>query len=409
MRSVRSLWRQERHARWFFAAHLQGGLGAAAGYIALMLLAYERIGSAYAATAVMLADLVPSMILGPLLGGLVDRTSRLGCAIAGNLVRATAFAGLMLIDGIAPMIALALAAGLGNALFRPATSALLPSLVADRHLTAANALYGMVRDVGQLLGPACAAGLLLLTGPQLVIGINAVTFAISAGLMLRLRGHIRALPAGEDDTPATGSTPAGIGSVVRDPVVRTLMVCSGFVVLAAGMMNVAELVLAQRDLGSGRAGFALLCSAYGFGLIAGSLLGARDDGEAAIRHRYLGGMALMVVGLAGSALSPVLGFAMLSFAVTGVGDGLFLVSDRVLLQRMVPERLHGRAFGVLDSVEAWGFGGAVLGAGVLATVFGGRATFAIAAAGMLIVLLAATRALTSARLAVAFRPVPVLR
>ena len=117
----------------------------------------------------------------------------------------------------------------------------------------------------------------------------------------------------------------------------------------------------------------------------------------------------MVVGLAGSALSPVLGFAMLSFAVTGVGDGLFLVSDRVLLQRMVPERLHGRAFGVLDSVEAWGFGGAVLGAGVLATVFGGRATFAIAGAGMLIVLLAATRALTSARLAVAFRPVPVLR
>ena len=59
----------ERRARWFFAAHLQGGLGAAAGYVALAA-AYERIGSAWAATAVLVADLLPAMLLGPLLGGL---------------------------------------------------------------------------------------------------------------------------------------------------------------------------------------------------------------------------------------------------------------------------------------------------------------------------------------------------
>ena len=68
MRGVRSLWREERRARWFFAAHLQGALGAGAGYIALILLAYERIGSAWAATAILLAELVPLMLLGPLDG-----------------------------------------------------------------------------------------------------------------------------------------------------------------------------------------------------------------------------------------------------------------------------------------------------------------------------------------------------
>ena len=68
MRSVWGLWREERRVRWFFIAHLQGGLGAGAGYIALMLLAYERIGSAWAATAVLLADLLPAMFLGVLLG-----------------------------------------------------------------------------------------------------------------------------------------------------------------------------------------------------------------------------------------------------------------------------------------------------------------------------------------------------
>ena len=81
-----------------------------------MLVAYERIGSAWAATAVLLADLLPSMLLGPLLGGVVDRTSRLGCAIAADLIRAAAMAGLAVFGGTAALLALALAAGAGNAL-----------------------------------------------------------------------------------------------------------------------------------------------------------------------------------------------------------------------------------------------------------------------------------------------------
>ena len=87
------VWRTERRARWFFAAHLQGALGTGAGYVALLLLAYEQLGSAWGATAVLIADLAPAMLLGPLLGGLIDRTSRLGCAIAAELIGALAFAG----------------------------------------------------------------------------------------------------------------------------------------------------------------------------------------------------------------------------------------------------------------------------------------------------------------------------
>jgi predicted MFS family arabinose efflux permease len=103
----------------------------------------------------------------------------------------------------------------------------------------------------------------------------------------------------------------------------------------------------------------------------------------------------------GSALAPALGLAMATFALSGLGNGLFVVSDRVLLQRLVPERLHGRTFGLLDSVESWGFGGAVLAGGVLASAYGGRTTFALAGAGTLLVWLFAARVLRRTR--------PVLR
>src|SRR3954449_4372355 len=94
MGGLTSLLKGERRARWFFAAHLQGALGAGAGYIALLVLAYDRIGSAWGATAVLLADLLPAMLLGPVLGGLIDRTSRLGAAIVADVIRTLAFAGL---------------------------------------------------------------------------------------------------------------------------------------------------------------------------------------------------------------------------------------------------------------------------------------------------------------------------
>jgi len=391
MRSIRELWRAERRSRWFFAAHLQGALGVGLGYVALMVFAYERIGSAWAATAVLLADLLPSMFLGAVVGAVADRTSHLGCAIAADIVRAVAIVGLLLVDGVAAMLALAVVLGTGNALFRPATSALLPALVGQERLTAANALYGMSRDAGQLVGPALAAGVLLFTGPEILLAINATTFILSALLLTRLRGVGR--PAEASGETLLSDTRAGIRAVMRDRMTRTLMCTSGAVVMVAGTMNVAELVLAQRELGAGSSGFALLVCAYGCGLVGGSLLGASDTDEDGLRRRYLLGLVMLGMGLAGSAVAPVVGVAMATFAVSGLGNGLFVVSDRVLLQRIVPDRLHGRAFGLLDAVDSWGFGMAVLAGGALASTYGGRTTFALAGAGTLLVWLTAARVL----------------
>ena len=59
------------------------------------------------------------------------------------------------------------------------------------------------------------------------------------------------------------------------------MATSAVVTLAAGTMNIAELVLAHEDLEAGATGFALLVSAYGFGLIGGSLYAGRERGRRA--------------------------------------------------------------------------------------------------------------------------------
>src|SRR4051794_39455137 len=229
-RGLKGVWRNERRARWFFAAHLQGALGTGAGYVALLLLAYEQIGSAWGATAVLIADLAPAMLLGPVLGGLIDRTSRVGCAVAAELIGALAFGGLVFAHGTAPLIALALAAGLGSALLRPATCAVLPAIVSKDNLSAANGIFGAVRETGQLIGPALAGGVMMIASPHLVLAVNAVTFAASALLIGRLNGRLN--PAEREDDEAGGG-PTTVRDVLKDRLTRSLVLTSGAVMLVA--------------------------------------------------------------------------------------------------------------------------------------------------------------------------------
>src|SRR4051794_21906532 len=99
-----ALFRREPGSRLFFAAHAQSSIGTGAGYVALLVLAYERTGSAWVVTLVLLADFLPSMVLGPLLGVAADRWSRRSCAIAADVLRAVAFVGIALSHGAAPMV-----------------------------------------------------------------------------------------------------------------------------------------------------------------------------------------------------------------------------------------------------------------------------------------------------------------
>ena len=97
---------------------------------------------------------------------------------------------------------------------------------------------------------------------------------------------------------------------------------------------------------------------------------------------------------------------MIAFSLAGLGNGLFCVTVRVLMQKLIPAHAHGRAFGLLDAIDSWGFGVAIVAGGALAASIGGRATFAIAGTLALIVLITAQRTLR--RVGPAHLPAPNL-
>ncbi len=371
--------------RRFFVAHLQSQLGTGAAYVALLLVAYHRLHSGWAVAVVLLADFIPGIVLSPVCGALADRTSRRRIAVAAELLRAAAFVALALTSSFLATVGLALVAGVGTALFNPALESALPSLVAPSERSRATALYGAVNNLGITIGPALTALLMLFSGPSLVLGINGVTFAISAGLLARV-------PLGRADRSEDGAagslwddTRAGARAAAAIPGMTMLLVFSGAAVLAAGLMNVAEPLLATGPLHAGNGGYALLVAAYGAGMVTASALNARLSSRVAgLRRRWLMGIAANGVGMLATALAPSLAVALFTFAVTGMSNMLIVGPELRLVQELAGARLLGRVFGLRDLAGNVAFVLAFVAAGALLSRLGARTLFAVGGVALLV-------------------------
>lgn len=393
MRPTIELLRTERRAGVFFLALAQSSLGTGAGYVALLVIAYDRFESPWAISLVLAADLLPAMVLGPVFGAAADRFSRRSCTIAADVLRAGAFLGIALVDGFAATVALAVVAGIGTGLFTPAALAGLPSLVERKRLPAATALYGAIADLGFTVGPALAALLLLAGGPETILLFNGVTFAISA-LVLRMLtfGQLppdRPVRPGRLAPSLVRDARVGLVATAGLKGVRTVLLASFVALFFAGTFNVGELLFVTGELGAGEAGFSMLVALFGLGFVGGSLAGSRGGTLPELKRSYLAGLAVMGVGFLGAGLAPSLAVAALAFVAAGLGNGVVLVYERLIIQATVPDDLSGRVFGVKDALTAWAFGLAFAAAAGIIELVGVRSAIVITGVGGLAAWLAA--------------------
>jgi MFS family permease len=384
MKAALDLLKTERRARVFFAAHVQSSFGTGAGYVALLLIAYERFHSPWAITAILLAEFLPAMFLGPFVGAAADRWSRKHLLVGADLLRAVAFAGLVLVGSFEATVALALLAGAGNAIFTPTIMAALPRFVGDDRFPAATSLYHSINESGFTTGPALAALAFVFAGAESLLFINSVSFVISAAALACLSFGSHSPEARErEQAGLVRGAWSGIRAVARDRGVRSLLVVSGATVFTMGMINVAELLLARDALGLGNSGFSILVAAMGGGIVVGSLFGASGGTVQTLKRNFLRALLLCGVGATVAGLAPAFPVAFVAFAAMGIGNGAVLSYEGVLFQTVVPDHLLGRFFGVKNSIVSWCFGGAFLSGGALTAAIGPRALFVLAGAGTL--------------------------
>ncbi|HEV3388174.1 MAG TPA: MFS transporter [Solirubrobacteraceae bacterium] len=369
-------------------------VGTGAAYVALLLVAYQRLHSGWAISLVLLGEFVPGIILAPLFGSFADRISRRRLVVCADLLRAICFVAIAVVPSFAATVVFALLAGVGTALFRPAINAALPGLVPPERRSQLTAIFYASINTGLMLGPALAAGLLLVTTAPVVLVLNAVSFVASAVLLAGVDlGPWKADSPG-DRADSEETPPGSVWAHTREGAraaamagVPVLMIVGALVVFTGAMFNVLAPLFATGPLHTDGSGYSVLMALYGLGMVAGSWTNARAGSDiGGLRRRWLVGIGVSGAAMAVAALAPNLALALVAFTFIGLGENLLVGPEMRLMQEMVADRMLGRVFGLKDVLENIAFVAAFIGAGALLTVAGVRAVFV--GAGVMTVALA---------------------
>jgi MFS family permease len=360
-----------------FFATAGSSFGTYLAAIVLTVDVYDRTGSGVWVAALLIADFLPIVLIGLLLGPLVDRLSRRGLMVVSDLVRVGVFAALPFVDEPAGIVGLAAVAGIATGFFRPAVYAGLPNLVPDEELTNANSLLQTIETIAWMVGPVVGGLMLTTWSPSVPYVVNALTFLVSAVLVFRIPDH--ALRSEESLTRGHWRDVSdGFRLVLTSPPLRTVLIVWNVVLLGSAAINVAEVVFAKETLDSGNVGFGILVAASGVGLAVGSYLAAPSLGLLGLRRHYATAIALMALGWGGAALSPTIWIAVPLVVVGAAGNGAAIISNQLLVQRGAPDRYRGRALATIMSTNYAILGLAMAAAGVLTDAYGPRWVWGVA-------------------------------
>jgi predicted MFS family arabinose efflux permease len=291
---------------------------------------------------------------------------------------------LALIDGALMLTARGLSRGAVNAVLQP--KALLRE---------GNALLNIGFAAASVGGAALGGLLVDAFGVSAALGVDAASFAVIALILATCPG----LPsASAEREPFRRRVTEGLRYARTNRTARFLLGGESLAVVFFTLIVPIEIVYAAETLQTDEIGYGILLSAWGAGIVLGSLLflGVRRKSVSALI--LLSSLAIGAAYL-GMAVSRELWMACAFSVLGGLGNGVQWVSVMTALQESTPDSLQARITGLLESLTSASTGVGFLIGGIVTAIFSPPTAFAVSGFG--VVLLVALGAI--------FRAVPDLR
>jgi MFS transporter, DHA3 family, macrolide efflux protein len=366
-------------------------VGSAVVEFALAWYLTRETGSAtILATAIMLA-MLPQIVLGPLIGPLVDRWDRKKTMIyadAGIAAITAALVELFLTGAIQVWhiyVAMILRAA-GQTVEWTAMMASIANIVPEKDLARANGLNSALQGAINIAAPPLGALLMELLEMQWVLAVDIVTAVLAIGCLVLI-----VVPRPERTTLAEKA------SVIKDMTqgFRYVWTRRGLT-LILGAVAVYGLcttpafslypILVNNHLGGDVLKLGWLNSVFGVGMIAGGLLlGVWGGLKKRILTSLLGAsvMGLSIFGL-GFTTERLYFFALAMSLTAGVGIATANTPFWAIMNSVVDKDMQGRVFSLVGSLSGLMTPLGLLAAGPLADTFGVKWVFIACGVGLLL-------------------------
>src|SRR5919199_987371 len=302
---------RQRNFALLWAAGLISMLGDWVLFIALPFYIYTLTGSALATGLMFIVETLPPLLLGSVAGVFVDRWDRRRTLIGADLLRGTILLALLIPrspEWLGIVYVVAFAQSTVAQFFGPAKGALVPRLVGERHLVAANALDASSNNLTRLIGPTLGGALLAWLGLTSVVLVDAISFFVSGMLIALIAlpdapGRRSTEPASSSVTPSTMMLAwqewiDGLRLVRREHLVGAIFVVMGVAMIAEGILNVYFFVFVKTILHGDAVAMGWITSAQAVGgLLGGMLLGHAGRRGGPVRLVGMGAIRLGSIDL----------------------------------------------------------------------------------------------------------------
>jgi MFS family permease len=341
--------------RNFWIAFTLSGVGDAMTKTALIWYVFETTRSAPAVGLLLLVYAGPVAIGGLIAGYLLDRFDRRTVMLVDSVVRSVVVASVPVAaaTGHLTLWHVYLVAGLYGFLFMiglAGAPSLIPALVRDDQLTAANSLETLGFTIAGVAGPAMAGLLIAGIGAPYVLAIDAATYFVFVLVLAVLRPH----PVDEHaaDTPAPNYRLSdAFRLLLKNPVLLSTTVMFMSFNAGEGFLNVWLPVHASAiNSGAGAQLYGILLTVLAAGetigaLTAGILPATLPEGRLICATQTLAGLSLALALFGPSAWSTVPALFLLGFFSSPM-----TAWAQTLRMRIIPPRLHGRSFALLRTL-----------------------------------------------------------
>ncbi len=342
---VRAL--HHRNYKLYFTGQSISLIGTWMTRIATSWLVYRLTGSALLLGLVGFAGQIPSFLLAPFAGVLIDRWNRhrlLVVTQALAMIQSAALAVLTLtgVINIWHVLGLSLFQGLINAFDMPARQSFVIEMVEKREdLPNAIALNSSMVNAARLLGPSIGGVIIAAVGEGWCFTIDAVSYlAVIASLLLMRLAPKPVVKARE--TRLLQELRDGWSYVAGSPPIRSILLLLALVSLVGMPYTVLMPIFASTVLHGGPHTLGFLMAATGVGALCGALFLAQRRTVVGLGKVIPFMSALFGAGLIGFSLSHVLWLSLLLLLFTGIGFMVQMSASNTLLQTLVSDDKRGR-------------------------------------------------------------------
>jgi MFS family permease len=383
-------WRALRHRNFqlFFGGQSISLIGTWMTRIATSWLVYRLTGSALLLGTVGFAGQIPTFLLAPFAGVLVDRIDRRKVLVWTQslaMLQSLALAWLTLSHRItiAEVLALSAMQGIINAFDMPGRQSFMVKMVEDRaDLSNAIAINSSMVNTARLIGPSLAGLLIAATNEGwcfLIDGVSYIAVIVSL-LMMRIAPD----QARRTSTATIVQLKVGWTYVAASAPIRSILLLFALLSLMGWPFMVLMPVFAAQVLHGGPHTLGFLMGAVGVGSLISALSLVMRRSVRGLTRIIPIAAAIFGVGLICFGLSHFLWLSMLMMLVTGFGMMQGMTSSNTIVQTLVDENVRGRvmSYYTMAFVGMAPFGSLL--AGALAHLIGAPRTVIVSGAACIL-------------------------